>query len=328
MPPQTRYTKNGDVTIAYETFGDPGGAPLLGIMGLDFQMVWWPDAFCQALADRGFAVARFDNRDTGLSTHFSSDRRENPFGALLGRTKPAYTTRDMLGDALAVMDALGWESAHVLGGSMGGALAQALAVYHPSRVRSLISCFGVPADAGPLQLLRYIKFGPFRQFRTLRADDSRESQIELLVSIFRVFASPGYPFPERWVREAAAISHDRSPRDPTSTQRQLAAGRAQKIPPISRHHRAGPRHRGHRRPADQAQGQPGHGRADPRRPAGHLSRDGAQPARGAVAADHRRDLRHHRGGRLAALTAAPAGISPLVPCGEDHCGRGLDRDRG
>jgi pimeloyl-ACP methyl ester carboxylesterase len=233
MPPQTKYAKNGDVTIAYETFGDPAGAPLLGIMGLDFQMVWWPDAFCQALADRGFAVARFDNRDTGLSTHFASDRRENPFGALLGRTKPDYTTRDMLGDALAVMDALGWESANVMGGSMGGALAQALAVYHPSRVRSVISCFSVPADANPLLLLRYIKIAPFRQFRQLKAHDNRESQIDLLVAVFRGIASPGYPFPEQWAREAAAISHDRSPRDPTSTQRQLAAGRAQKIPPIS-----------------------------------------------------------------------------------------------
>jgi pimeloyl-ACP methyl ester carboxylesterase len=91
----------------------------------------------------------------------------------------------------------------------------------------------VPADAGPLQLLRYIKVAPFRQFRQLKADDNRESQIDLLVAVFRGIASPGYPFPEQWAREAAAISHDRSPRDPTSTQRQLAAGRAQKIPPIS-----------------------------------------------------------------------------------------------
>ena len=235
MPPETRFARNGDVSIAYETFGDLGsGVPLLAIMGLDFQMVWWPDAFCAMLADRGFAVARFDNRDTGLSTHFSSGQRQSPWRALLGGTKPAYTTLDMLDDALAVMDALGWESANVMGGSMGGALAQALAVYHPSRVRSLISCMSVPADSGSVQLMSYIKFGAFREFRRLKADDSRESQIELLVSVYRAIASPGFPFPEKWAREAAEISHDRSPRDPTSTQRQLAAGRAQKIPPISR----------------------------------------------------------------------------------------------
>jgi pimeloyl-ACP methyl ester carboxylesterase len=235
MPSEIKYARNGDVSIAYETFGDPGsGVPLLGIMGLDFQMVWWPDAFCAMLADRGFAVARFDNRDTGLSTQFSSVQRESPWCALLGKTKPAYTALDMLNDALAVMDALGWESANVMGGSMGGALAQALAVYHPSRVRALISCMSVPADSGSLQLLSYIKFGSFRQFRRLKADDSRESQIELLVSVYRAISSPGFPFPEKWAREAAEISHDRSPRDPTSTQRQLAAGRAQKTPPISR----------------------------------------------------------------------------------------------
>lgn len=235
MPPQTRYARNGDVSIAYETFGDlTAGVPLLGIMGLDFQMVWWPDAFCAMLADRGFAVARFDNRDTGLSAHFSSGQRQSPWRALLGGTKPAYTTLDMLSDALAVMDALGWKDANVMGGSMGGALAQALAIYHPDRVRSVISCMSVPADASPLRLMSYLKFGIFQQFRRLKADDTRESQIELLVSIYRAIASPGFPFPERWARETAAISHDRSPRDPTSAQRQLAAGRAQKIPPLSR----------------------------------------------------------------------------------------------
>jgi len=234
MPAEIKYAKNGNVSIAYETFGDVAtGVPLLGIMGLDFQMVWWPDAFCQQLVDRGFAVVRFDNRDAGLSTHFSSGQKQSPWRALLGGTKPAYTTMDMLNDALAVMDAVGWESAHVMGGSMGGALAQALALYHPARVRSVISAMSVPADAGSLKLMSYIKFGVFPKFMRLKADGTRESQIELLVEVYRGIASPGFPFPEQWAREVAAISHDRSPRDPTSTQRQIAAGRAQKIRPIS-----------------------------------------------------------------------------------------------
>src|SRR5215208_5437771 len=77
MAPQTRYARNGDVSIAYETFGDTAqGEPLLLIMGLDFQMVWWPDAFCERLVACGFSVVRFDNRDTGLSTHFSSRARQ------------------------------------------------------------------------------------------------------------------------------------------------------------------------------------------------------------------------------------------------------------
>jgi pimeloyl-ACP methyl ester carboxylesterase len=233
-PSPTRYARNGDVSIAYETFGDPStGVPLLGIMGLDFQMVWWPDAFCALLADRGFAVARFDNRDTGLSTHFSSARQQSPWRALLGRSQPAYTTLDMLGDTLAVLDALGWDSANVMGGSMGAGLAQALAVIHPGRARALISCMGLPADSSPARMLSYIRFGIFPKLMRLKDDGTREGQIDLLVAIYRAIASPGYPFPEEWARATAAISHDRSPRDPTSTQRQLAAGRAHRIPPIS-----------------------------------------------------------------------------------------------
>src|SRR5579863_2901866 len=113
MPVQTRYAQNKDVTVAYETFGDlAAGEPLLLINGLDFQMVWWPDAFCQQLADRGFAVVRFDNRDSGLSSKFESAKKQNPFLALLGHTKPSYTTLDMLDDAVAVMTAAGWTSAH------------------------------------------------------------------------------------------------------------------------------------------------------------------------------------------------------------------------
>jgi pimeloyl-ACP methyl ester carboxylesterase len=235
MPAPPQYARNKDVAIAYETFGDlSAGEPLLLITGLDFQMVWWPDGLCEQLAGRGFAVVRFDNRDSGLSTKFDSDRRENPFLALLGRTEPSYSTLDMLDDAIAVMDAVGWKSAHVLGASMGAGLAQALALYHPDRVRTLTCAAGIPADVSGLGALHYIKFRPFGRLRKIRPGDSREEQIDALVEMFRVFASPGYPFPERWARSVAAVSHDRSPRDPKSTQRQLAAGRAQKIPPISR----------------------------------------------------------------------------------------------
>ena len=223
------------IRIAYEVFGDPvAGEPLLLIMGLDFQMVWWPDAFCEQFAERGFAVVRFDNRDSGLSTKFSSARKENPFLALLGRTRPSYTTLDMLDDAIAVMNAVGWSSAHVMGASMGAALAQAMALYHPERVRTLICASGVPADVSGVGAMRYIKFGVFAKLRKIKPGTTREEQIDSLVEMFRVFAHfSGYPFPEKWARAAAETSHDRSPRDPKSTQRQIAAGRAQKVPPIS-----------------------------------------------------------------------------------------------
>jgi pimeloyl-ACP methyl ester carboxylesterase len=234
MPVQTQYAHNKDVTVAYEAFGDPAtGEPLLLIMGLDFQMVWWPDAFCERLVERGFAVVRYDNRDSGLSTKFGSAKKENPFLALLGRTKPSYTTLDMLDDAIAVMDALGWKSAHLMGASMGGALAQAMALYHPARVRTLTCVGSVPADVSGVGAMRYVKFGVFARLRKIKPGATRQQEIDNLVEMFRIFWSPGYPFPEEWVRSVAAASHDRSPRDPTSTQRQIAAGRAQKIPAIS-----------------------------------------------------------------------------------------------
>lgn len=233
-PPPTHHARNGDVRIAYESFGDPAtGEPLLLIMGLDFQMVWWPDDLCRQLVDRGFAVVRFDNRDTGLSTHFSSPTRRNPWRALLGRTERAYSLLDMLDDGLAVMDAVGWTSAHVMGGSMGAALAQATALVHPQRVRSLISCMGLPAGIGPLRTLTYLKFGIFPTLARQKPATTADGKIEELVQIYRLLASPGFAFPEDWARETARICQDRSPRDPTTTQRQLAAGRGVRLPPLS-----------------------------------------------------------------------------------------------
>jgi pimeloyl-ACP methyl ester carboxylesterase len=132
----------------------------------------------------------------------------------------------MLDDALAVMDAVGWSSAHVMGGSMGAALAQGLAMENPDRVRTLVSCMGAPADAGQWQTLRYIRPGIFRTLMRIKPGPSDEEQVEALVDIYRAVASPGYPFDESAAREAARTSHRRHPRDPSTTQRQLAAGRA------------------------------------------------------------------------------------------------------
>ena len=233
MPPTTQYANNGDVRIAYETFGSSSGEPLLMCMGLDFQMIWWPDGFCQQLADAGFHVVRFDNRDTGLSTHFDSGRKENALRAQLGLSKPVYTGYDMLNDALAVMDALDWKSANILGASMGAGIAQALVLVHPERAKSLISMMGIPATVSSVGSLRYIRMGTLSKFLKIKPSDDREGQVELLTAIYRLIASPGYPFPEEWTREVAGLSYDRAPRDPTSTQRQLAATRAQKYPALS-----------------------------------------------------------------------------------------------
>jgi pimeloyl-ACP methyl ester carboxylesterase len=140
----------------------------------------------------------------------------------------------MIDDALAVMDALGWKSAHVAGASMGSAIAQSMALLHPGRVRTLVVIIGGPAKAGVFASVANIKFGIFREFRKIRIGTTPEERADSLFEIFRVLASPGYPVPEEWARRTAALSHSRSPRDPGSTQRQIAAGRAIKLPPLSR----------------------------------------------------------------------------------------------
>jgi pimeloyl-ACP methyl ester carboxylesterase len=218
-----RTAHNGEVELAYETFGAPGGEPLLLIMGLDFQMVFWPDDFCQALADRGFHVARYDNRDAGLSTHFTSPQRENPFRVLFsGSRKPVYTASDMVDDGLAVMDALGWDSAHLCGVSLGTGLALATAVLHPQRVRTITAVAGGPS--GKLSLLRYVKFGVFGRFARIKHPDTDAGAVQTLVDMIRLLSSPHHPFEEEWARSVARLSHARSPRDPSTTQRQTAAG--------------------------------------------------------------------------------------------------------
>ncbi|SDE27109.1 alpha/beta fold hydrolase [Auraticoccus monumenti] len=125
------------IRISYETFGEPGGVPLLLVFGLGGQMIWWPDEFCAALAERGFHVVRFDNRDSGRSEPMSGTAR--PVRSLLRVSRPPYTLEDLADDAVALLDHLGLASAHVVGISMGGMIAQVVAIRHPERVRSLTS---------------------------------------------------------------------------------------------------------------------------------------------------------------------------------------------
>jgi pimeloyl-ACP methyl ester carboxylesterase len=204
-----KTARNGDIEIGYEEFGSPGGQPLLLIMGLTFQMVWWPDEFCEQLAERGFHVVRFDNRDTGLSTRFAKGDK--------------YTARDMVSDATAVMDALGWKSAHIAGASLGAGLAQFLATHEPERVTTLtlIMSGGV---GGRLKALRVLQFGVLAKLARQRFGTDREGQIESQMAVIRAMSSAEHPYDEAWVRRTAEIAVDRGGIDPAATQRQTAAG--------------------------------------------------------------------------------------------------------
>ena len=134
-----RYAHNGAVDIAYDTLigsadGAPAGEPLLLVMGLAVSRFWWPTGLGQEFARRGFAVARYDQRDAGQSTRMPEGGRSNPFLAV-ARKRGAYTSEDMTDDAIAVLDALGWKQAHVFGASLGGVIAQRIALRHPDRVQ-------------------------------------------------------------------------------------------------------------------------------------------------------------------------------------------------
>jgi pimeloyl-ACP methyl ester carboxylesterase len=175
----------GDIEIAYETFGRRTDPPLLLVMGLGTQMLGWPDEFCAGLADRGLFVARFDNRDIGLSTH--------------------------------LLDALGIESAHVVGASMGGMIAQAVAIEHPERVRSLTSIMSTTGD-------RRVGDATQEAIGALMAPPARtrEEAIERAVAGSRIIGSPGYELDEAAVRDRSGRAFDRA-HDPLGVARQFVA---------------------------------------------------------------------------------------------------------
>jgi pimeloyl-ACP methyl ester carboxylesterase len=138
-----RLTANG-VEIEYEELGDPKAPPMLLIMGLGAQLITWDDGFCQELVDRGFRVIRYDNRDAGLSDKMESAGPADVMAAYRGEAQPTYTLDDMADDAAGVLDALRMPAAHIVGASLGGFIAQLVAIKHPQRVLSLTSIMSGP----------------------------------------------------------------------------------------------------------------------------------------------------------------------------------------
>ncbi|GAA2401411.1 alpha/beta hydrolase [Actinomadura vinacea] len=220
-----RWAKNGGVQIAYDRFlaAPADGEPLLLLMGLGTSRRWWPDGFCAALAAHGFAVARYDQRDAGESTHLQDAPARNPIAALTGKRREIYTAEDMADDAIAVMDALGWESAHLLGASLGGAAAQRVALRHPDRVRTLTSSSAVPGDMAGVRTLRYIRLGTLAKLARLKFPDTREGDVEAGVALARMLASPARPFDEQAVRARIESSPDPGVRDQKAQSRQIGA---------------------------------------------------------------------------------------------------------
>ena len=212
-----RFCHNGELTVCYETFGDSADPTVLLVMGLGTQMVGWNEDFCRELAGRGFHVVRYDNRDVGRSSRV--DAPAPTIGQLLLRSKraAAYTLADMASDGMAVLDFLGVESAHVVGASMGGMIAQSMALRYPDRVRSLVSIMSNTGSrfAGQPHVALYpVLLRP--------APQDRERFLEHVEKTFSVIGSPGFERDPEQLREMAGKSFDRGV-DRAGGARQLAA---------------------------------------------------------------------------------------------------------
>jgi pimeloyl-ACP methyl ester carboxylesterase len=214
-----RAKANG-IELEYDTFGNASDRPLLLIMGLGMQMLQWDERFCAELAARGQYVIRFDNRDVGLSTKF--DHAGVPDLAKLmqpgaDRSGVPYTLDDMADDAAGLLDALRVESAHIVGASMGGMIAQTIAYRHAPKTRSLVSIMsstGNPALPPAKPEAMAVLMAP-------RPTD-RAGAIEAVVRAAQVTSGPAYPIAADYLRERATRMFDRS-FTPTASARHLAA---------------------------------------------------------------------------------------------------------
>ena len=213
-----RLASVGEIDLCYETFGQPDAPPLLLVMGLSSQMILWREEFCEALAAHGFCVIRFDNRDVGRSTvlrHAHVPTRTQLM--LRDQRGAAYSLDDMARDAAGLLEHLGLGPAHVVGVSMGGMIAQLLAIHFPARVRSLVSIMSTTGNR------RVGQAHPRMWFRLLRRPaHDREGYLAEFVESFQAIGSPDYPADPTELRALAERCYERGVH-PAGTARQLAA---------------------------------------------------------------------------------------------------------
>ena len=212
MQIRTGTARSGDLDIYYEDMGDPNDPAVLLIMGLGAQLLLWRTEFCEKLVDQGLRVIRYDNRDVGLSTKVTGRHTGAPLAprmvrSFLGLRSPAvYTLEDVADDAAALLDHLKIDTAHIVGASMGGMIAQVFAARHKVRTKTLAIIFSsnnqpLLPPPGPKQLLAILQ---------KPKDATREAIIENAIRVTRITGSPGYPASEERVRAEAIEGYDRS----------------------------------------------------------------------------------------------------------------------
>ena len=208
----------GDLKLCYETFGAADAPPLLLVMGLGTQMLLWDDRFCEQLAASGFRVIRFDNRDVGRSTILHASRVPKRWQlAVRDRRGAAYSLEEMAQDAVGLLDALEIGAAHVVGASMGGMIAQVIAIHHPDRVLSLVSIMSTTGNR------RVGRPQPRLALRMLRkAARDRDAYIADHIDTYRLIGSAQFDFEEDRKRERASRLFERGVH-PAGSARQLAA---------------------------------------------------------------------------------------------------------
>jgi pimeloyl-ACP methyl ester carboxylesterase len=209
---RTGTANSGDIDIYYEDMGDPNHPPVLLIMGLGAQLLLWRKGFCEKLVDQGLRVIRYDNRDVGLSTKLTGRRTgakllPRMVRSFLGLQSPAvYTLEDMADDATALLDHLGIEGAHIVGGSMGGMIAQIFAARFPERTKTLGILFSSNNQA-------FLPPPGYQQLRALLqrpADSTQEAIIANAIRVAGIIGSPGYPAPQERLRADAIEGYERA----------------------------------------------------------------------------------------------------------------------
>jgi pimeloyl-ACP methyl ester carboxylesterase len=208
------------IKICYESFGDPAAPPIVLIMGLAAQMVVWDDDFCELLASKGYRVIRFDNRDMGLSSHYAGDVPTPTIMEIFGGgtdLRFPYTLRDNASDTIGLMDALGIDKAHVVGLSMGGMIAQEIAINFPERVKTLTSIMSTTGDPSlpqptPAAMAVLTRVPP----------EDKAGYVESYVGAWSVLNGDQIPFDAERTAYTAARSYDRGVNRPGVARQILA----------------------------------------------------------------------------------------------------------
>ncbi|MEL6519973.1 MAG: alpha/beta hydrolase [Pseudomonadota bacterium] len=202
----------GELDLCYETFGDQADPAIILIMGVGCQMILWPESLCEGLADKGYFVVRFDNRDVGLSTSFEQAGRPNimdvAVAAFSGQpVEVPYTLDDMADDTAGLMNVLGLERAHIVGASMGGMIAQLVAIRHPGLTKSLVSIMSTTGRRD----LPTAKPEVMQLLMTPPKDLERDTLVEFQMAFWRAIGSPDYPATDTELRSLCERIIDRQP---------------------------------------------------------------------------------------------------------------------